>query len=56
VEDDTRVSWARLDSLIVVVNYCHFWCIRGPHVSYCQVISLARLYIDSNLRVTLRYG
>jgi hypothetical protein len=31
----TRVKWARLDSLIVVVNYCCSWCLHGPHVSCC---------------------
>jgi hypothetical protein len=49
----TRVRWVRLDSLIVVVNCCHSWCLRGPCVSCYQVISLARLTIDSNLRDTL---
>jgi hypothetical protein len=50
----TRVRWAGLDSLIVVVNCCHSWCLRGPHVLCCQVISLARLTIDFNLHDTLR--
>jgi hypothetical protein len=49
----TRVRWAWLDSLIVVVNSCHLWCLCGSRVSCCQVISLARLTIDSNLRDTL---
>jgi hypothetical protein len=31
----TRVRWAWLDSLIVIVNYCHSWCLRGPRVSCC---------------------
>jgi hypothetical protein len=52
----TRVRWAGLDSLIVIVNYCHSWCLRGPRMSCCQVISLARLTIDSNLRDTLGNG
>jgi hypothetical protein len=52
----TRVRWARLDSFIVVVNYCHSWCLSGPRVSCCHVISLARLTIHSNLRDTLRNG
>jgi hypothetical protein len=38
----TRVRWARLDSLIAVVNCCHPWCPSGPRVSCCQVITLAR--------------
>jgi hypothetical protein len=38
----TRVRWARLDSLIVIVNCCHSWCLCGPRVSCCQVITLAR--------------
>jgi hypothetical protein len=25
-----------------IVNYCHPWCPPGPHVSCCQVITLAR--------------
>jgi hypothetical protein len=37
-----RVRWAWLDSLIVVVNCCHSWCLRGPRVLCCQVITLAR--------------
>jgi hypothetical protein len=52
----TRVRWARLDSFIVVMNCCHSWCLSGPRVSCCQVISLARLTIHSNLRDTLRNG
>jgi hypothetical protein len=42
VEDSTRVQWARLDSLIVIVNYYHSWCPPGPRVPCCQVITLAR--------------
>jgi hypothetical protein len=38
----TRVRWIRLDSLIVVVNCGHSWCLCGSRVSWCQVISLAR--------------
>jgi hypothetical protein len=38
----TRVRWARFDSLIVIMNYCHSWCLRGRRVSCCQVITLAR--------------
>jgi hypothetical protein len=32
VEDDTRVRWAWLHSLIVVMNCCHSWHIRGSRV------------------------
>jgi hypothetical protein len=39
----TRVRWAWLDYLIVVVNCCHSWCLRGLRVSCCQVITLVRL-------------
>jgi hypothetical protein len=45
----SRVRWARLDSLIVIVKYCHSWCPPGSHVSCCQVISLARCKIDLRL-------
>jgi hypothetical protein len=38
----TRVRWARLDSLIVVVNCCHPWCPSGSRVLCCQVFILAR--------------
>jgi hypothetical protein len=38
----TRVRWARLDSLIVIVKGGQSCCLRGSHVSCCQVISLAR--------------
>jgi hypothetical protein len=38
----TRVRWAWLDSLIVIMNCCHSWCLHGPVVSCCQVITLAR--------------
>jgi hypothetical protein len=50
----TRVRWARLDSLTVIVNCCHSWYLRDPRVLCCQVISLARLTINSNLCNTLR--
>jgi hypothetical protein len=44
------------DSLIVIVKGGHSWILREPGVTCCLVISLARLYIDSNLCDTLRYG
>jgi hypothetical protein len=37
----TRVCWTRLDSSIVIVNYCHSWCLHDSRVSFCEVISLA---------------
>jgi hypothetical protein len=46
----TRVRWARLNSLIVIVNCCHLWCPPGPRVLCCQVISLASCKIDLSLR------
>jgi hypothetical protein len=52
----TRVRWVWLDSLIVVMNCCHSWCLPGPRVSFCQVISLARLTVDLNLHDTLGNG
>jgi hypothetical protein len=36
----TRVRWARLDSLIVIVNCGRSWCLRGSRVSCCLVIPL----------------
>jgi hypothetical protein len=56
VEAYTRVRWAWLHSLIVVMNCCHSWCLRGPRVSCCQVISLVRLAIDLNFCDTLENG
>jgi hypothetical protein len=38
----TRVRWAWLDSLIVIMNCCHSWCLRGSCVLCCHVVSLAR--------------
>jgi hypothetical protein len=38
----TRVWWAQLDSLIVIVNCGHSWFLHGSCVSCCQVISLVR--------------
>jgi hypothetical protein len=51
----TRVRWALLDSSIVVMNCDHLWCLHESHMSCCQVLSLARLYIDLNLCDTLGY-
>jgi hypothetical protein len=38
----TRVMWARLDSLIVIVNCCHPWCLHDLHVPCCWLDTLAR--------------
>jgi hypothetical protein len=39
-----------------VMNCCHSWYHPGLRVSCCQVYTLARLIIDSNLRDTLGHG
>jgi hypothetical protein len=51
----TRVRWAQLNSLVIVVNYYHSWCLR-THV--CCVVRFIphKVYIDSNLHDTLRNG
>jgi hypothetical protein len=40
VEDGTRVWWARLNSLIVIVKGGRSCCLRGSRVSCCQVDTL----------------
>jgi hypothetical protein len=40
VEDNTRVRWARLNSLIVIAKGGHSCCLRGSRVSCCQVETL----------------
>jgi hypothetical protein len=40
----------------LVVNCYHLWCPPGLRVSCCQVYTLARLIIDSNLCDTLGHG
>jgi hypothetical protein len=55
-EDDTRVRWARLDSVIVIVKGSHLCCLRSSRVSCCQVIFSLKVTIDLDLRDTLRYG
>jgi hypothetical protein len=55
--EDVQVGEVGLDRLLdLVVNYCHSWCPPGLRVSCCQVYTLARLIIDSNLRDTLEHG
>jgi hypothetical protein len=39
-----------------VMNCGHLWCPPGSRVSCCQVCTLVRLTIDSNLRNTLGNG
>jgi hypothetical protein len=39
-----------------IVNYGHSWCLRGSYVSCCHAISLAGLYIDSNIHDTIKNG
>jgi hypothetical protein len=40
VEDDTRVRWVQLNSLIVIMKCGHSCCLRGSRVSCCQVDTL----------------
>jgi hypothetical protein len=40
VEDDTRVRWARLNSLIVIAKGGHSCYLCGSRVSCCQVDTL----------------
>jgi hypothetical protein len=54
VEDDTRVRWAQLDSLILITKGGHSCCFRGSRVSCFQVVTL-QSYIYSNLRDPLGY-
>jgi hypothetical protein len=39
----TRVRWASLDSLIVLVDCGRSWCLCGSRVSRCQVIFPCRV-------------
>jgi hypothetical protein len=52
VKDDTRVRWAQLNSLIVVVKGGHSCCLRGSHVSCCQVDNLQDYIILIRISVT----
>jgi hypothetical protein len=40
VEDDTRVQWAQLNSLIVIAKGGHLCCFRDSRVLCCQVDTL----------------
>jgi hypothetical protein len=44
----TNVLWGQLDSLIVIVNYSHSWCLCDSHVSCRKVILLARCILIQN--------
>jgi hypothetical protein len=52
----TRVRWALIVSLTSSWNCCNSRCPLGLCVSCCQVYTLARLIIDSDLRDTLGHG
>jgi hypothetical protein len=53
VEDGTRVRWALLNSLIVIVKGGHSCCLRGSRVSCCQVATLQGYIILIQIFVTL---
>jgi hypothetical protein len=52
MEGDTRVWWARLNSLIVVTKGDHSCCLRGSRVSCCQVDTLQDYFILIRISVT----
>jgi hypothetical protein len=52
VKDDTRVRWARLNSLVVIVKGGHSCCLRGSRLSYCQVGTLQGYFILIRISVT----
>jgi hypothetical protein len=52
VENGTRVRWARLNSLIVIVKGGHLCCLRGSRVSCCQVDTLQGYIILIRISVT----
>jgi hypothetical protein len=45
----TRVRWARLDSLIVVMNCGHSWCLLDSRVPCCQVIGFKLIRTTTTL-------
>jgi hypothetical protein len=53
VEDNTRVRWARLNSLIVIAKGGHSCCLRGSRVSCCQVDTLQGYIILIRICATL---
>jgi hypothetical protein len=52
VENDTRVRWVRLNSLIVIIKGDHSCCLRGSRVSYCQVDTLQNYFILIQISTT----
>jgi hypothetical protein len=52
VEDDTRVRWVRLNSLIAIMKGAHSCCLRGSHMSCCQVDTLQGYIILIRISVT----
>jgi hypothetical protein len=52
VEDNTRVRWARLNSLIVIAKGGHSCCLRGSRVSCCQVDTLQGYIILIQICIT----
>jgi hypothetical protein len=53
VDDDTRLRWAQLNSLIVTVKGVHSCCLRGSCVSCCQVDTLHGYFILIQISATL---
>jgi hypothetical protein len=52
MEDDTRVWWARLNSLIVITKGGNSCCLRDSRVSCCQVDTLQGYIILIRISVT----
>jgi hypothetical protein len=52
VEDDIRVRWAQLNSLIVITKGGHSCCLRGSCVSCCQVDTLKGYIILIRISMT----
>jgi hypothetical protein len=52
MEDDTRVRWARLNSLIVIAKGGHTCCLRGSHVLCCQVGTMQGYFILIQISTT----
>jgi hypothetical protein len=52
VEDDTRVRWIRLNSLIVIVKSGLSCCLRVSRVSCCQVDTLQGYILLIQISVT----
>jgi hypothetical protein len=52
VEDGTRVRWAWLNSLIVIVKGGHLCCLHGSRVSCYQVDTLQGYFILIRISAT----